>query len=840
MTTLRKTTTPVRVRTRKPEPYKDKSAKKALKKLDAKKGEISGKDLQNAITEGTKDLDNQAAGQEFKDIQNFAERNWNRLSPDAKEKYRVYEKYAKAAQKKGKTGIAASDYQKMQKEMRTAGYKDKSAGKAIETLKDKSGPISGDDMQKAIKDGTKDFDAQAAGKEFQDFKKFATENWHRMTPEAKAKFKVYEKYAQSAQKQGKTGIAHQDYKKMLGEMKLAGYKDKGAGKAIEDLKAKNPRGEISGDDMQKAITDGTKDLDGQAAGKEYADLKKFANENWHRMSPDAKEKFRTYEKYARAAQKQGKTGIAMSDYRKMQSEMKSAGYKDKGAGKAIEELKSKKGEISGQDIQKTIYNATKDLDGQAAGKEYADLKKFATENWDRMSPDAKAKFRVYEKHAKRAQAQGKSGIAMNDYRKMLGEMNRAGYADKSAGAAIEGLKSQKGEISGKDFEKALINGTRDFDGQAAGKEYADFKKFAKENWHRMSPDAKAKFRIYEKYARSAQAQGQSGIARADYNRMVNEMRTSGYRDTSAGRAIEGLKNKPGTISGDDMQKALVNGTKDLDGQAAGKEYADFKKFATENWDRMSPDARQKFRVYEKYARAAQARGKTGIPMREYNQMVKEMKTSGYKDASAAKAIEGLKDKSGPITGDDIQRAIFEGTQDLDNSAASTEYADFKKFAQENWHRMTPSAKEKFRVYQAYAQSAQARGLKGIPRGEYEAMKWQMRGAGYHDASAGRAIEQLKSQPGMIDANSLIGAVARGTADFDGQAAGREFADFTNFAFNNWNRLTPDAKAAFMAYTAHAQNAWLDGSTGISNFGGMIQDMKAAADLLFLRQGFFRI
>ena len=182
----------------------------------------------------------------------------------------------------------------------------------------------------------------------------------------------------------------------------------------------------------------------------------------------------------------------------------------------------------------------------------------------------------------------------------------------------------------------------------------------------------------------------------------------------------------------------------------------------------------------------------------------------------------------------------EGTRDLDSSAASTEYADFSKFAVENWHRMTPDARAKFRVYQQLAQSAQARGLTGIPQNEYEQMKWQMRGTGYLDASAGQAIEQLHAYPGMTDANRLIGAISRGTADRDGQAAGREYADFCNFAMQNWNRLTPDARGAFGAYTGHVQQAWLTGQTGIRNFGGMLSDMRASADLMLMRQGFFRI
>ncbi len=286
--------------------YKDQSSGRALTKLEATKGEISGQALHRAVTDGTKDLDNQAAGKEYQDFKRFTEKNWDRMSPNAKEKYRVYEKYAQASKMKGKTGIPTSEYQKMQKEMSAAGYHDKSAGVAIESLKEKSAPISGDEMQRALIRGTKDYDAQAAGKEYKDFSKFASENQHRMTPGAKAKFAVYDKYAQASKEAGRTGIPHSEYQKMVGEMKLAGYQDKSSGKAIESLKSKNPKGEISGQEIQKTIIDGTKDSDGQAANKEYADLKKFSSENWHRMSPSAKEKVRVYDKYAKAAQKRGK------------------------------------------------------------------------------------------------------------------------------------------------------------------------------------------------------------------------------------------------------------------------------------------------------------------------------------------------------------------------------------------------------------------------------------------------------------------------------------------------------------------------------------------------------
>jgi ribulose bisphosphate carboxylase small subunit len=276
-------------------------------------------------------------------------------------------------------------------------------------------------------------------------------------------------------------------------------------------------------------------------------------------------------------------------------------------------------------MDKAIRDATMDLDGQAAGKEYADLKKYATENWDKLSPDAKAKFGVYEKYAQAAQAKGQTGIPVGQYNKMLAEMKTAGYQDQSAGAAIEGLKQQPKPVSGAAMDKAILSATEDLDGQAAGKEFADLKKYATENWSSLSPDAKAKFRVYEKFVNEAKAKGQTGIDLRDYARMRGEMSRAGYKDASVGQAMESLRDTAGRrIDGAEFQRALLAGTKDLDGQAAGREYADVKKFVTENWDTMTPAARRKFEVYEKYAQAAQARGQTGISQADYDRMTREM------------------------------------------------------------------------------------------------------------------------------------------------------------------------------------------------------------------------
>src|SRR4029453_18034035 len=63
---------------------------------------------------------------------------------------------------------------------------------------------------------------------------------------------------------------------------------------------------------------------------------------------------------------------------------------------------------------------------------------------------------------------------------------------------------------------------------------------------------------------------------------------------------------------------------DYDNQAAGTEYADFKKYAAEHGDQLDPSARRVMDVYDKYARQAQAEGRPGLTQTEHDNMMKEM------------------------------------------------------------------------------------------------------------------------------------------------------------------------------------------------------------------------
>lgn len=439
-------------------------------------------------------------------------------------------------------------YEKTHQDPKGYQYQDEGAGKAIDELKawlekNPSKQISADQMYKLIYDATSDFDNQAAGKEYKDLKNFVTTHWNRLSPDAKALWGVYEKYVNEARSKGQTGIAVDQYDKMLGEMKKAGYQDESAGKAIEELKAwmeKNPNKQVSAEQMYTLIINATSDLDNQAAGKEYGDLEKFVETNWNRLSPEAKQIWNIFENYARSAQQKNQTGISQEDYAKMQKEMQEAmgggkkkeEYQDESAGKAIDELKAwmqrnpgKK--VSGDQMYALIQQATSDLDNQAAGKEYADLQKFVKENWDKLSPDAKAMWGVYEKYVKEAQGKGQTGIDQSEYEKMLGEMKGARYADESAGAAIEDLKAKNLKIiSGKNMYELIIKATSDRDNRAAGKEYQDLEKYVEANWNSLSPEARNVWNIYENHARSAQQRGETGISDRDYDRMVAEMQAA--------------------------------------------------------------------------------------------------------------------------------------------------------------------------------------------------------------------------------------------------------------------------------------------------------------------------
>ncbi len=480
--------------------------------------------------------------------------------------------------------------------------------------------------------------------------------------------------------------------------------DAGAAKSVSSLPAQGP---ISGEQARDAIKQATQDLDGQAAGLEYNQLKDWASANKDRLSPEAQKLFQIYDRYALDALKQGKTGIDTGNYDKMLKEMDGAlpptwqkmdkiegswhqasnlqqnvfgeikdaykdfkellnrqpTYNDSGAGKALRDLDNKttldsirnaglsgsgrQASVSGTDMVDTIDKATSDLDGQAAGLEYRDVKTWQDANKNNLSPEAKKVLDIYDKYATKALGEGRTHLTQDEHKSMIAEMREAAkpqqkateYNDKSAGKAIETLNDKlrgpgQGDISGKDMTNAINRGTKDGDGQAAGLEYRDFKTWFNENKDKLSPEAKKVMEIYDRYATKVMGDGRTSFTAAEHKAMIAEMRqaekpAAQHLDAGAGKAIDGLNEKLGQksgskIDGQELTQAILKGTEDLDNQAAGLEYDEFRKWANENAASLSPEAKKVMEIYDKYVTEAHKQGRTGILPEDHAKMVTEM------------------------------------------------------------------------------------------------------------------------------------------------------------------------------------------------------------------------
>jgi Holliday junction resolvasome RuvABC DNA-binding subunit len=794
----------------------DASASKATAELKAKPGQISGSDMTDAISKGVSDLDGQAANAEFKEFQKFAKENGTKLSPEAKEVMGIYEKYAKAAQGQGKTGIEQGEFSKMLTEMRNV--KDSSATKALAELDKKAGTVTGDEMARAIQKGTADLDGQAAGAEYDAFKNWAQANQAKLSPEAKQVMEIYKQHAEGAKAKGGTGIPQDEWKAMLKEMKGVG--DISAKQAISELEKKAAAGTVTGDDLAAAIEKGTADADGQAAGKEFAEFEKFAKANQSKLSPEAKEVMKLYREAVADAKAKGQTGIPQDQMKALVEKMKNVG--DVGAKKALAELDKKAaangGTVSGDDMAKAIQKGTADLDGQSASKELAEFEKWAKANESKLSPEAKEVLDLYRKAAGDAKAKGQTGIAQEDWNKLVKDMKNVG--DVSAKNALAELDKKTGTISGEDLAAAIDKGTQDADGQAAGKEFAAFEKWAKANESRLSPEAKEVMDLYRKAAADAKAKGQTGIPQDEMKALLEKMKNVG--DSSAKAAISELDKKTGTISGDDLAAAIDKGTQDADGQAAGKEFEAFEKWAKANESRLSPEAKEVMDLYRKAAAEAKAKGQTGIPEDQMKALLAKMKDVG--DVSAKQALAQLDQKAaaGTVSGDDLLKAIKQGTADLDGQAAGKEFAEFEKWAKANEGKLSPEAKEVMGIYKKYVDEAKAKGQTGISEADSKKMFREMRNVG--DISAKTALAELAKKSGPVSGEDMAKTIKDGISDLDGNSSTKELKEFQKWAKANPEKLTPEAKQVLETYEKYAKAA---GKNGISQADSekMLKEME---------------
>ncbi|MFZ5438506.1 MAG: hypothetical protein ACOZQL_00790 [Myxococcota bacterium] len=883
--------------------YKDLSAGKQLEALAANNkepGSISGKEMMDAILKGTADLDGQAAKKEYGDIAKFVRENAQLLSPEAKAAFAVYEKHVAAA-KNGQIGL--KDFMKMQGEMAKVAspkFSDASMGASLQSLAANNktpGSISGQELAAALLNGSRDYDGQAAGAEFRDAAKFIRENQQLLSPEAKAAFGVYQRYAAAAQAKGQAGISPQDFARMSLEMQRAGaprYGDQSAAQALNALAANNKTpGSISGREMEQAILSGTKDLDNQAAGKEFADIAKFVKENGHLLSPQAKATFAIYEKHVKAAQAKGQTGIAPGDYNRMQLEMSAlnrphfphlsvaaqVGSLAQGAApsqqqvgaavqNALDQITGTFGQLGSlfpgvpgfAGVQEQLAHLGEQLMGQMLNSIAEGLVAGLNEAFIKLSGQPTSEKDPL--HLGEALEQFKKEIndALNPKPTVRPPWTSPPILfrprpDAGATAAVNELlknNTKPGSISGKEMTEAIIKGTADLDNQAAGKEFAAFKKMVNEHPELLSPEAKKAFAVYEQHARAAQARGQTGLPMGEYAQMQREMRAvSGplYGDASAAKQLEALaagNKQPGSISGKEMVDAIIQGTIDRDGQAAGAEYRDIAKFVRENEQLLSPEAKKAFAIYESHAKAAQARGQQGIDVRDFARMELQLQLVGrpaYQDASAAGALNQLaagNKQPGSISGSEMTDAILQATRDPDNQAAGREYADIAKFVKENEQLLSPEAKRAFAVYEKHVNAAKAKGQTGINVFDSMRMATEMRQVGapqYQDASAARQLNALAAgnkQPGSISGQEMANAIINGTKDLDSQAAGKEFKDIAKFVKENEQLLSPEAKRAFATYEAAVKQAQAKGQTGISqqDFAKLTRDLNRVAQPSF--------
>jgi hypothetical protein len=419
------------------------------------------------------------------------------------------------------------------------------------------------------------------------------------------------------------------------------------------------------------------------------------------------------------------------------------------------------------------------------------------------------------------------------------------WQPKDLGAMVEmnKLNQTSGSIGAEQFTDSIERAIGDMDGQAASGEYRAVSDWAANNRERLTPEARQVMDIYSKYAAMSQARGESGIPQADYNKMISEMRDVG--DASAKAALARLDNKTfgGTVSGQDMARAIRTGTADNDGQAGGAELKEFEKWAAKNESRLSPEAKEVLDVYRKHAKAAQAQGRTGLTGAETAAMNREMRQVGAGDVSARKATEALDKQNGPISGEDLTQAIREGISDTDGHSTTSELREFEKWAAKNESRLTPEAKK---VLQTYQDAAHKAGPRGLTQKETDAMFKTMDGfKTFKDDSMRNALEGLDAKNGTISGKDLTAAIKQGAGDLDGNAAGSEFQDLMKWARMNSDRLSPEAKKVVQTYEKYAHRANALSSFGIrgkgieqKDFNRMISEMEFASQPRPTRPMFF--
>jgi hypothetical protein len=399
---------------------------------------------------------------------------------------------------------------------------DLSALKETQKLDQSCGPISAEQLTQAIQNGTADLDGQAASGEYRTFAEWAQRNGARLSPEARQVMDIYSKYAAQAQANGQSGIPQGEYNKMLAEMKGCGcggdQSAKGAVARLDQMPSP-----ISAEDFAKVLRQGVADRDGHTAEEAQA-IRKWVGKNYHKLSDEACQVMGQFNQLVDNAAWKGQKEISPGDWKKLLGDAQELS-RDVSARKATEKLTKENGPISGEDMLAAIKEGISDKDGKSTTSELREFQKWARENKDRLTPEARQVLETYEKHARKA---GPEGMTQRELDSMFKEMGKfKTFRDNTMRDALEKLDDKSGKISGKDLANAIKTGAGDFDGQAAGVEFADMMKWARQNRERLSPEARQVLDIYEKYAGRAMASGNTGISHSNFQKMLKEMERVG-------------------------------------------------------------------------------------------------------------------------------------------------------------------------------------------------------------------------------------------------------------------------------------------------------------------------
>jgi len=110
--------------------------------------------------------------------------------------------------------------------------------------------------------------------------------------------------------------------------------------------------------------------------------------------------------------------------------------------------------------------------------------------------------------------------------------------------------------------------------------------------------------------------------------------TRAAKDGSVRKALAALDRKAGSISGEELSKAISGGIADHDRRGASVEYADFARWAQVNARRLTPEARAVMAEYTRSAKEAKRRGQHGLTPAQVTHLHAAMKRAATPKTSA--------------------------------------------------------------------------------------------------------------------------------------------------------------------------------------------------------------